>query len=318
MQIPIFFLMGPTAVGKTAAAIALAERFPQLSLISVDSAMVYRRMNIGTGKPDLLTLARAPHQLIDIREPWETYSAADFSTNAHRAIADCHAQGKIPLLVGGTFLYFKALQTGLSDLPSASQDIRTTIQIAAEAEGWPALHAQLAACDPETAHRLSKQDGQRITRALEVYRLTGKPLSTFFTAHKLTPESKRLSGLIIPFVLNTASRATLHTHISDRFNTMMAQGFLDEVRALLEEPQINPDLPAMRAVGYRQLIEYCRPNVTQPVYTLKQAVERGIAATRQLAKRQLTWLRGLPLTQSFTDRRDLIQAIEYRLKPFLP
>ena len=315
METPIFFLLGPTAVGKTAAAIALAERFPQLALISVDSAMVYRRMNIGTGKPDLATMARAPHQLIDIREPWETYSAADFRRDALDAIAHCRAQGKIPFLVGGTFLYFKALQQGLSDLPSASADVRSTIYAAAEIEGWPALHAQLATFDPKTAARLSPQDSQRITRALEVYRLTGRPLSDFFAAQQ-TARATALPGLVIPFILNTTSRATLHAQIATRFHDMMAQGFLDEVRALLQEPNITADLPAMRAVGYRQLIEYCQPSA-QPAHTLEHAVERGIAATRQLAKRQLTWLRSLPAIPNFVDRQTLIQAIEHRLRPFL-
>jgi tRNA dimethylallyltransferase len=313
MQTPILFLMGPTAIGKTAAAITLATRFSQLSLISVDSAMVYRRMNIGTGKPDLSTLTRVPHRLIDIREPWETYSAANFSHDAHQAIADCRAQGKIPLFVGGTFLYFKALQLGLSDLPSASPVIRAEIQAAAIAEGWPALHAQLAVFDPQTARRLSTQDSQRITRAIEVYRITGRSLSAFI-ADKPRSGGQPLPGPIIPFVLNNASRASLHAQISKRFHDMMAQGFLDEVRALLEEPQIHPDLPAMRAVGYRQLIEYCQPSADQPAQTLEQAVERGIAATRQLAKRQLTWLRGLPSIPHFMNQPDLIQAIADYIK----
>jgi tRNA dimethylallyltransferase len=310
MKIPIFFLLGPTAVGKTAVAVALAARFPELSLISVDSAMVYRRMNIGTGKPDLATLACAPHQLINIREPWETYSAADFRADAHRAIVDCHAQGKIPFLVGGTFLYFKALQQGLSDLPAASALIRSAIQATAAAEGWPALHAQLAVFDPETARRLPPQDVQRITRALEVYQLTGKPLSAFIAEHKQSPNINALSGPVIPFILNTPSRTSLHAQIATRFHDMMAQGFLDEVRALLDEPQINSNLSAMRAVGYRQLIDHCLSGSEQSAHPLDTAIERGIAATRQLAKRQLTWLRSLSSIPNFTDRQDLIQAIE--------
>lgn len=312
MQTPIFCLLGPTAVGKTAIAIALVERFPELSIVSVDSAMVYRRMNIGTGKPDVQTLAKAPHQLINIREPWETYSAADFSVDARAAIAQCHAQGKIPFLVGGTFLYFKALEQGLSDLPAASPATRAIIQATAAAEGWPALHAQLAACDPKTALRLSPQDSQRITRALEVFQLTGRPLSDFIAEHKKNPQAHTLPGKVIPFILNTASRTELHARIMARFNDMMKHGFLEEVRALLNEPQIHADLPSMRAVGYRQLIDYCQPKADQPQITLDNAVEKGIAATRQLAKRQLTWLRSLTVP-SFTNPNDLIQAITRQL-----
>ncbi|MEY3182375.1 MAG: MiaA [Pseudomonadota bacterium] len=314
---PILFLLGPTAVGKTAVAISLAERFPQLSLISVDSAMVYKRMNIGTGKPDAKTLAYAPHQLIDIREPWETYSAADFSKDATQAIDACHARGQIPLLVGGTFLYFRALEQGLSHLPAASPDVRENIQAKASAEGWPALHAELALIDPNTASRLSPQDSQRITRALEVYLLTGKPLSVFLSEHKSTAKRGRLSGTVMPFVLNTPCRAQLHTHIEQRFHDMMRQGLLEEVQSLLQEPQIHPALPSMRAVGYRQLIEYCQSNTNKPTQTLDAAVASGIAATRQLAKRQLTWLRSLPDIPHFTDKQALIAAIQSRLAPFL-
>ena len=304
-------LLGPTAVGKTNAALQLAERFPQLSLISVDSALVYRGMNIGTGKPDPATLSRFPHQLVNIRDPWEPYSAADFRQDALEAIAAARAQGKIPFLVGGTFLYFKALQMGLSDLPAANAMVREEIQAIGNAQGWPVVHQLLAKVDPTTASRLSPNDRQRITRALEVYQLTQKPLSAWFMDAPVNHKAgeAKPGNNIISFILQPESRADLHQAIAARFHDMMQQGFLEEVKTLQNHPRIHPNLPAMRAVGYRQLIEYC---VSDDSEDINSAIERGIAATRQLAKRQITWLRSLstlPNTHTFTKSEDLIHAI---------
>jgi tRNA dimethylallyltransferase len=275
--------MGPTASGKTALAVSLVERFP-LEIISVDSALVYRDMNIGTAKPDAVTLARAPHQLLDIRDPTEAYSAAAFCDDARRLMADIVARGRVPLLVGGTMLYFRALLKGLDDLPRADAALRQQLAAEAAARGWPALHADLAAVDPATAARLAPNDSQRIGRALEVFRLTGKPMSALFD--KVQSE---LPYRVLQLALIPSDRAVLHQRIAARFDAMLAEGLIDEVESLRRSYVLKPDLPAMRAVGYRQAWAYLDGDID-----MKALREQGIAATRQLAKRQLTWLRSWP------------------------
>jgi tRNA dimethylallyltransferase len=280
---PAIFLMGPTAAGKTALAVSLVEHFP-LEIISVDSALVYRGMNVGTAKPDAATLARAPHQLLDIRDPTETYSAAAFCEDALRLMADIVARGKVPLLVGGTMLYFRALLQGLDDLPRADPALRHELEDEAAARGWPALHAELAQFDPLTAARLAPNDSQRIGRALEVFRLTGKPMSALLDQAQAALPYRVLQLALIP-----SDRAVLHQRIAARFDAMLADGLLDEVKSLREAYALNAGLPAMRAVGYRQAWAHLDGEID-----LNALREQGIAATRQLAKRQLTWLRSWP------------------------
>ncbi|MEW5967499.1 MAG: tRNA (adenosine(37)-N6)-dimethylallyltransferase MiaA [Pseudomonadota bacterium] len=280
---PAVFLMGPTASGKTALAVTLVERFP-LEIISVDSALVYRGMDIGTAKPDAATLARAPHHLLDIRDPADSYSAAAFRDDALRLMADITARGRVPLLVGGTMLYFRALLKGLDDLPRADAPTRKAIEADAAARGWPALHAELAQLDPPTAARLAPNDAQRIGRALEIVRLTGTPMSALLDRVQTDLPYRVLQLALIP-----SDRAVLHRRIAERFDTMLAQGLLDEVQALRRTHALTPDLPAMRAVGYRQAWAYLDGEITAEAMR-----EQGIAATRQLAKRQLTWLRSWP------------------------
>lgn len=275
--------MGPTASGKTALAVTLVERFP-LEIISVDSALVYRGMDIGTAKPDAPTLARAPHHLLDIRDPTEAYSAAAFCDDARRLMAEIIARGKVPLLVGGTMLYFRALLQGLDDLPRADSAVRQALQSEAADRGWPALHAELARIDPSTAARLAPNDSQRIGRALEVFRLTGAPMSAL-----LDKASAALPYRVLQLALVPSDRAVLHQRIEARFDAMLAQGLLDEVQTLRRSWPLSPDLPAMRAVGYRQAWACLDGD-----FDLKALREKGIAATRQLAKRQLTWLRSWP------------------------
>jgi tRNA dimethylallyltransferase len=277
---PAIFLMGPTASGKTALAVSLVERFP-LEIISVDSALVYRGMDIGTAKPDAATLARAPHHLLDIREPTDAYSAAAFCDDARRLMADIVARDRVPQLVGGTMLYFPPLLRGLDDLPRADAALRKQLEAEAAARGWPALHAELAKVDPLTAARLAPNDSQRIGRALEVFRLTGKPMSALFD--KVQSE---LPYRVLQLALIPSDRAVLHQRIAARFDTMLAEGLLDEVETLRRDYALSPDLPAMRAVGYRQAWAYLDGDID-----MKALREQGIAATRQLAKRQLTWLR---------------------------
>ncbi|MBC2731476.1 tRNA (adenosine(37)-N6)-dimethylallyltransferase MiaA [Thiobacillus sp.] len=280
---PAIFLMGPTASGKTALAVGLVERFP-LEIISVDSALVYRDMDIGTAKPDAATLARAPHHLLDIRDPTETYSAAAFCDDARRLMADIAARGRVPLLVGGTMLYFRALLQGLDDLPRADVALRKELEAQAAARGWPALHAELAAVDPATAARLAPNDSQRIGRALEIFRLTGTPMSAL-----LDRAQSELPYRVLQLALIPSDRAVLHQRIAARFDAMLADGLLDEVETLRRRYALNADLPSMRAVGYRQAWAYLDGEID-----LKGLREQGIAATRQLAKRQLTWLRSWP------------------------
>ncbi|GGA70504.1 tRNA dimethylallyltransferase [Arenimonas soli] len=274
-------LMGPTASGKTALAVDWCQRL-DTEVISVDSALVYRGLDIGSAKPDAATLARAPHHLVDVRDPHEVFSAADFAREAlppMQALAD---RGRVPLLVGGTGLYFSALLHGLSELPEADPGIRAGIIAEAAEQGWPALHAQMAASDPAAGVRIKPGDSQRITRALEVWRLTGRPISDWQQAG----ERRRFPFRVLRLVLAPADRTVLHARIEQRFDQMLGQGFLDEVRRLRADPRLHPDLPSMRAVGYRQAWAYLEGRIDAPTFR-----EQAIAATRQLAKRQLTWLR---------------------------
>jgi tRNA dimethylallyltransferase len=280
---PAIFLMGPTASGKTALAVNLLERFP-LEIISVDSALVYRGMDIGTAKPDAATLARAPHHLLDIRDPTEAYSAAAFCDDARRLMADIAARGRVPLLVGGTMLYFRALLHGLDDLPRADAALRKELESEAAGRGWPALHAELAVVDPVTAARLAPNDSQRIGRALEIFRLAGTPMSAL-----LDRDQSELPYRVLQLALIPSDRAVLHQRIAARFDAMLTEGLLDEVETLRRSYALTPDLPAMRAVGYRQAWAYLDGDIDSVALR-----EQGIAATRQLAKRQLTWLRSWP------------------------
>jgi len=275
--------MGPTASGKTALAVGLVERFP-LEIVSVDSALVYRDMDIGTAKPDAATLAHVPHHLLDIRDPTETYSAAAFCDDARRLMADIAARGRVPLLVGGTMLYFRALLQGLDDLPRADAALRKELEAEAAARGWPALPAELAAVDPATAARLAPNDSQRIGRALEIFRLSGTPMSAL-----LDRVQSELPYRVLQLALIPSERAVLHQRIAARFDAMLAAGLIDEVDTLRRRYALNADLPSMRAVGYRQAWAYLDGDID-----LKGLREQGIAATRQLAKRQLTWLRSWP------------------------
>jgi tRNA dimethylallyltransferase len=278
------FLMGPTASGKTGAAVHCYSKLP-VEIISVDSALVFKDMNIGTAKPDAATLASAPHHLIDIIPPTEAYSAANFRTDALRLMADITARGKIPLLVGGTMLYFKALQGGLSGLPAADSAIRASIDAKAAQIGWPAMHSKLASIDPETAARLMPNDMQRIQRALEVYEITGETMSSLFA--KQTSEA--LPYKLLKIALIPSDRKVLHARIEARFEQMLKDSFVDEVRALIAKyPSLTPESTSMRCVGYRQALEHLRGD-----YDAAELRDRGIFATRQLAKRQLTWLRGM-------------------------
>ncbi|TNF36947.1 MAG: tRNA (adenosine(37)-N6)-dimethylallyltransferase MiaA [Gammaproteobacteria bacterium] len=279
---PVIFLMGPTASGKTDLAVALSERLP-CDIISVDSALVYRGMDIGTAKPDAATLAKAPHRLIDIRDPAEPYSAADFRRDALAAIEDIVAAGKTPLLVGGTMLYFKALMERLADLPAADPVIRERLEQEAAEHGWPHLHARLAQVDPVTAARLHPNHSQRIQRALEVYELTGKPMSVLQqqSGGELLSERYRIHAFA-PEV----PRPELHRRIAARFHAMLDAGFVDEVRALRARGDLHPGLPSIRAVGYRQVWAYLDGE-----YDYNTMIKKGISSTNGLAKRQMTWLR---------------------------
>ena len=282
---PAILLMGPTASGKTAVAMALADRFP-VELVSVDSAQVFRDMDVGTAKPDRATLARYPHHMIDLISPEESYSAARFCTDALAAMAEITAAGKVPLLVGGTMLYFRALLHGLADLPQADAALRAEIDAEAAAEGWPALHAKLAVFDPATAARLHPTDSQRLQRAVEIYRLTGRPMSALLAeSEQLRPAYDFLSIGLLP-----ADRAVLHARIARRFDEMLLAGLDEEVRQLRAKYALNVKLPSMRCVGYRQTWE-----AQEGIIPHKELRDRGIFATRQLAKRQITWL-----TNSFT------------------
>lgn len=297
-------LMGPTASGKTAIAMALAQHFP-VELISVDSAQVFRDMNIGTAKPDAATLREFPHHLIDLISPEEAYSAARFRHDALEAMADITARGKIPLLVGGTMLYFKALLEGLAELPKACPETRADIDAQANSLGWPAVHAELAMVDPVTAARLHPTDAQRVQRALEIYRLSGRPMSALLDeGQKQAPAYDYLSLGLLP-----SDRSVLHARIAERFDAMLAAGLENEVSALRQNYQLTPDLPSMRCVGYRQVWE--AQDGTSPRSEMR---DRGIYATRQLAKRQITWI-GNTLKPEIFDclSPGLLQEVEQRL-----
>jgi len=302
------FLMGPTASGKTALACALSERFP-LGLISVDSALVYRGLDVGSAKPDAATLARYPHELIDIRDPAEPYSAADFSADAQAAMQRLHDAGKVPLLVGGTGLYFRALQRGLSSLPEADAEIRAQLTGEAVAIGWDGMHGRLAELDPPAAERIKPNDAQRIQRALEVIRLTGQPLS----AQQQGGRGRPFPWRVLKLALLPQDRAPLHARIALRFEAMLQHGLLDEVRALRQRGDLRPDLPAIRAVGYRQAWEHL-----DGAYGAAELHDRGIFATRQLAKRQITWLRSeLDARVLDPDRQGLLERSSGALRLFL-
>ena len=275
----VIVLMGPTASGKTELAIRLVERLP-CEVVSVDSAMVYRGMDIGTAKPNTQTLRRVPHRLVDILDPSEAYSAAQFVTDAQREIAEIVAVGKIPLLVGGTLLYFRALLQGLSPLPSANLAVREALNIEAERDGWARLHAQLAEVDPAAAQRIHLHDTQRIQRALEVYRITGQPIS------ELQKVRQAPSVMALKVALMTRDRKVLHQRIEARFQQMLSTGFEAEVKQLYQRGDLSLSLPAMKSVGYRQMWQYLDGQ-----FSYDEMMMRGIAASRQLAKRQLTWLR---------------------------
>lgn len=276
-------LSGPTASGKTAAALAIAQRWP-VEIVSVDSALVYRGMDIGTAKPSAAEQATVPHHLIDIRDPLGSYSAAEFVKDALALLHSIHARGHIALLAGGTLLYFKALFDGLDDLPPTDPAVRAAVAAEAQSKGWPAMHAELTTVDPVVAARLSPNDAQRISRALEVFRATGRPLSAWQRGQART-DWPLASGALIS--LEPTDRAWLHARIAQRFDAMLDAGFLDEVRALRARGDLTPELPSMRCVGYRQAWEALDSG------DLSGLRDKGIFATRQLAKRQLTWLRGM-------------------------
>ena len=306
---PAIFLMGPTASGKTGAAVYLQSKLP-VEIISVDSALVFKGMNIGTAKPDAATLAAAPHHLIDMIEPTRAYSAANFRSDALRLMADIVGRGKIPLLVGGTMLYFKALEGGLSGLPEASSAIRAKLDAEAAQIGWPAMHSKLAALDPATAARLQPNDTQRIQRALEVIEISGESMSSLFA--KQTSET--LPYHLLKIALIPSDRKVLHARIEARFEAMLKAGFMDEVRALKTKYlQLTPESTSMRCVGYRQALEHLAGQ-----YDLAELRDRGIFATRQLAKRQLTWLRGMDDTLELDClNADLNGLVFSEIKQFL-
>jgi len=301
---PAIFLMGPTASGKTDLACALAERF-SLGLISVDSALVYRGFDIGSAKPDAATLARFPHRLIDIRDPTQPYSAAEFRIDALQAMREISATGSTPLLVGGTGLYFRALQSGLSELPAADADVRARIAQEARQSGWPVLHARLRELDPAAAERIRPTDAQRIQRALEVIELSGRPMSAQHGGMR-----GRFAWRVLKLALVPDDRAALHARIAARIDAMLAAGFLDEVRSLRTRGDLHDDLPALRAVGYRQAWQHLDGR-----FDAAEFRDRAIFATRQLAKRQMTWLRSEldaqlidPLAEAATTARRAVDA----------
>ncbi|EKO3612003.1 tRNA (adenosine(37)-N6)-dimethylallyltransferase MiaA [Vibrio metschnikovii] len=292
------FLMGPTASGKTDLAIRLRQKYP-VEIISVDSALIYKGMDVGTAKPDARELALAPHRLINILDPSEAYSVADFRQDALREMQAIVNEGKIPLLVGGTMLYYKALLDGLSPLPAANPAVRQQIESQAQEQGWAALHAQLQQIDPISAARIHPNDPQRLSRALEVYKISGKTLT----------ELTQTKGESIPFrvkqfAIAPMDRAELHRRIELRFEKMVKSGFEEEVKALYDRNDLHPDLPSIRCVGYRQMWDYFDGNST-----LDEAIYRGICATRQLAKRQLTWLRSWD-ELTWLDSENIERAVE--------
>jgi tRNA dimethylallyltransferase len=305
---PAIILVGATASGKTALALEIAQQFP-CDLISVDSAQVFREMNIGTAKPDAATLARFPHRLIDLISPEETYSAARFRSDALTEMAASTVAGRIPLLVGGTMLYIKALREGLAELPTADAELRAEIDIDAAQRGWPALHAELARIDPETAARLKPTDTQRLQRAIEVVRLSGRPLGSFFSEQTAQP----LPYDCLCVALELPDRQILHTRIAQRFETMLDNGLVDEIIALRSKYNLHAGLPSMRCVGYRQVWEMLENRL--PPAELR---DRGVFATRQFAKRQLTWLRSMPnLVHENALAPDLAEKVLRKVSCFL-
>ncbi len=321
-------IAGPTASGKTALALAMAARWP-VEIISVDSALVYRGMDIGTAKPTASERAAVPHHLLDIRDPAESYSAAEFVRDATASVHAIRSRGRFPLLVGGTMLYFKALFDGLDDLPPAQPDIRRRIEAWAQEAGWPALHTHLSAFDPITAARLSPNDSQRIGRALEVLEATGKPLSSYHSRASLEPNADtsgptidRLPGLM--WSLEPSDRRWLHERIAQRFDAMLHEGLIDEVRQLRSRSDLSLDLPSMRCVGYRQaweLLDELNPandHDAGPQWT-ERLRDLGTAATRQLAKRQLTWLRSMPYRRVWPcDQADVLEQCLDAAQAWLP
>ncbi|MFW2373820.1 MAG: tRNA (adenosine(37)-N6)-dimethylallyltransferase MiaA [Gammaproteobacteria bacterium] len=298
------FIMGPTASGKTDLAIQCVKELP-CDIISVDSALVYKGMDIGTAKPDAATLKQAPHRLINLIDPAEAYSAAQFRLDALREMADIVSQGRIPLLVGGTMLYYKALQEGLSVLPSASPEVRDKLESMARERGWPYMHQKLAEIDPESAQRIHPNDPQRIQRALEVYEITGRPLTEFWQQQ----QTQKLPYNLIKIALVPEDREQLRQRIALRFHQMLELGFIDEVTALKSRADLNLDMPSMRCVGYRQVWEYLENKIG-----LEEMVEKGIIATRQLAKRQMTWLRKEQMTNFFDIKPGNYPKIVKKLK----
>lgn len=282
----VICLAGPTAAGKSASTLALAERWP-LEIINVDSATIYRGMDIGTAKPSPAEQAQVPQHLLDIRDPAQSYSAAEFRADALRLIDAIRARGRIPLLAGGTMMYYKALRDGLDDLPQADPALRAELEARAARDGWPALHAELARLDPVTAARLAPNDSQRIQRALEICQLSGQPMSALLGRQRAAAGDDDNRYLTIS--LEPSARAALHTRIEQRFDAMLANGLLEEVRGLHARADLHPGLPSVRCVGYRQMWAHLDGEIS-----LEEAREQGIAATRQLAKRQITWLRAQP------------------------
>lgn len=327
--LPVIALAGPTASGKTAGALALAavlgKQGQPVEIISVDSALVYRGMDIGTAKPTADERAAVPHHLIDIHDPLQAYSAAEFVQDATQLMAEIRARGALPLLVGGTMLYFKALFDGIDDMPAADPAVRARIEAQAAEQGWPALHAELARVDPVTASRLAPGDSQRIQRALEVWQVSGQPLSSFHTTKKGANNALPESGKAL-FSLEPDDRAWLHERIAQRFDAMLAGGFIDEVKALRARGDLHPDLPSMRCVGYRQVwdeLDFLAAQAPGRPINMGLLRERGIAATRQLAKRQITWLRSMPTRHAIACDHphavaQLVQAVLQRLEQRTP
>lgn len=323
-SLPCIALAGPTASGKTAAALALAQALAAqgqpVEIISVDSALVYRGMDVGTAKPSREELAVAPHHLIDIRDPLHAYSAAEFVRDALRLVAEIRSRDALPLLVGGTMLYFKALFDGLDEMPAADAAVRARIEAQAAERGWPALHAELAQVDPITAARLAPADSQRIQRALEVWQVSGQPLSHFHQAQQ--HHGAKADGVVDAgafFSLEPENRAWLHQRIAQRFDAMLQAGLVDEVRQLRARGDLHPDLPSMRCVGYRQVWQALDEQTRQGSDTnldWASLRERGLAATRQLAKRQITWLRSMPQRQTIVcDQANAVpQLVQQVLK----
>lgn len=295
---PAIFLMGPTASGKTALALELVKNH-DCEIISVDSALVYKGMDIGTAKPDASMQAQAPHRLIDLIDPAEAYSAANFREDALREMADITAAGKVPLLVGGTMMYFKFLRDGAADLPKADEAIRQQLLEEGLEKGWPAMHERLAGIDPESARRLKPMDSQRIQRALEVYLISGKTLTEYWAEQQTEP----LPYHVVNLAVCPSERKRLHERIAERFRIMVADGFIDEVKALRARGDLDKNMPSIRCVGYRQAWDYLDGE-----YDFDEMIERGIIATRQLAKRQITWLRSWPdLHWLDTDDPDIVR-----------